>query len=716
MADDGERQAFFRLARGFLSGLPAFLREMRGFPRRARYTLATRGLRALRGDIVLELATRLRRGTLAAATPASMALAGSRPRTPQLPLALPRSDEPHASIVIPVYDAFDHTLACLDAIREQAGERPFEVIVSDDGSVDATRELESVVAGVRVVRSPSNRGFIDACNRGAAASRGEFLVFLNNDTLVSERWLEQLLAPFEDPEVGLVGAQLVYPDGRLQEAGGIVFSDGSAWNHGRGDDPAHPKYAFRSDADYCSGACLAIRRELFLGLGGFDTRYAPMYYEDVDLAFAVRAAGRRVVYQPAAKIVHAEGGTAGSDPGRGAKRYQARNREILVEKWAEALAAQPDPRTSPDAARHWRAGSRVLVIDSYTPRPDRDAGSLRMLNILRILRGLGCRVSFLPENRAHDGDYTRALQAAGVEALYHPYLPSPAAHLEADGSRYDVVIISRIDVALEVLDAVEANCPRARRVFDTVDLHFLREARRVRLSDARPSAEAERLKARELAVARRCHLTLVVSPAEKDLIVREAPDLTVEVLSLIHTPEPTQTPFARRSGILFIANFQHPPNCDALEHYLREIHPAVRRRLPDAALTVIGSHVPKRLEQLASEGVHFVGHVPDIRPAFAGARLSIAPLRYGAGIKGKICTSLGFGVPVVTTTVGVEGMQLEHDDHVLVADQPEAFAEAVAALHTDEVLWERLAANGLRSVSSQFSVEHAARTLAAIIA
>ncbi len=714
MAEREERSAtrLPRRAWGLLASLPAFLREMRGFPRRARYTLASRGARALLDDVASELGARLRQGSLAA--PSQALPAAHARRTPRLPLTLPRADAPEVSIVIPVFDGFALTCTCLDSILEHGSARSFEVVVSDDGSRDETRSLESQVSGVRVVRSPGNRGFVEACNRGAAEARGRHLVFLNNDTFVTPGWLESLLEPFEDPGVGLVGAKLVYPDGRLQEAGGIVFSDGSAWNHGRGDDPWRPKYGFRSDADYCSGACLAIRSDLFEQLGGFDTRFAPMYYEDVDLAFAVRAAGRRVVYQPEAVIVHAEGGSAGTDTGRGAKRHQVGNRERLVAKWREALTHQPSPRSSPDDARH-PPGPRVLVVDSYTPRPDRDAGSVRMLQVLRILRRLGCRVTFMAENRAHEGAYTRALQAAGVEALYHPYLPSLEEHLAREGGRYDLVVMSRIDVARQVIAAVETHCPRARRVFDTVDLHFLREARRAALGDAGAARQAETLERLELDVARRCDVTLVVSRPEKELIASEAPDVEVELLSLVHTPAPTDTPFEARRGVLFIANFEHPPNADALEHYLRDIHPAVRRRAPEADLTVIGAKVPSHLARLAGEGVRFAGHVPDIRPAFAAARLSVAPLRYGAGIKGKIGTSLAFGVPVVTTTVGAEGMELEHGEHLLVADHPEAFAEAVAALHGDAGLWRRLATNGLRGATEQFSPERAERVLAALV-
>lgn len=703
----------------FASGLPSFLHEMRDFPRRARYTLATRGGAALRADVASELANRLRRGTLATPGPARPALGTSPPirgaNGKLLPVRLPRHEAPRVSIVVPVFNEFESTYACLASIVERGGGLSYEVIVADDGSSDETREIEQLVPGLHVVRGESNRGFIDACNRGAAAASGEYLVFLNNDTILTPHWLERLIEPFEDPRVGLVGAKLVYPDGRLQEAGGILFSDGSGWNYGRGDDPARPKYEFQCEAHYCSGACIAISRALFEELGGFDTGFAPMYYEDVDLALAVRAAGRKVVYQPAAVVVHFEGASAGTDTTRGAKRYQAVNRSKLVEKWAESLPAQPAPESNPDVARYRPVGPHVLVIDSYTPRPDHDAGSLRMANLLRILRDLGCHVSFMPENRAHDGDYTLALQSAGIEALYHPYLPSLEQHLEEFGARYDTVIMSRVDVAEHVLDAVRRHCPKARRVFDTVDLHFLRESRGASLGEQGDGSRAERTKARELAVARACDVTLVVSAAEREILAREAPDVTVELMSLVHESTPAATPFSERSGILFIGNFQHPPNIDAVEYYLREIQPLLHERLAGVRFTAIGANVPPGLERLAGPDVRLTGHVRDIEPYFAAARLSIAPLRYGAGIKGKITTSMAFGLPVVTTALGAEGMGLEHGKHALIADSPDAFADAVVALHSDEAVWNRLSANGPPHVSAQFSFDKAEAMLSKVL-
>jgi len=193
--------------------------------------------------------------------------------TPFAPFAVPASDAPRASIVIPVYNQFAHTLACLRAIAAHPPHAAIEVIVVDDGSSDDTQLCLQQVGGLGYLRRPHNGGFIAACNDGAALARGEYLVFLNNDTLPQPGWLDRLLATFDQhPGTGLVGAQLVYPDGRLQEAGGVVFADGNASNYGRFESPNHPRYGFVREADYCSGAAIAVLRELFGRLGGFDRR------------------------------------------------------------------------------------------------------------------------------------------------------------------------------------------------------------------------------------------------------------------------------------------------------------------------------------------------------------------------------------------------------------------------------------------------------------
>jgi GT2 family glycosyltransferase len=253
-------------------------------------------------------------------------------------LLFPPVAAPLVSIVIPAHNQWPMTHACLYSILRHSAGVPYEVIVADDCSDDETRTMEERLQTIRVVRNEVNLHFLRSCNRAAAVATGTYLLLLNNDTCVQPGWLEALVATAEaDPTVGIVGAKLLFADGRLQEAGGIVWRDAAPWNYGRWDDPEKPRYNRVRDADYVSGACLLIRRELWQKIGGFDERYAPAYYEDTDLAFEVRRRGYRVVYQPAAVVVHYEGASCGRDPERGTKRYQKMNEQKFFDKWHEVL-------------------------------------------------------------------------------------------------------------------------------------------------------------------------------------------------------------------------------------------------------------------------------------------------------------------------------------------------------------------------------------------
>jgi GT2 family glycosyltransferase/glycosyltransferase involved in cell wall biosynthesis len=700
-----------RKLRGARVRLAFALQRLKSIARRTRGSVASRGT----VGTLRRIGDEFRRGT---------------PIVPTAPIAVPDSDfspfaittatAPRVSIVIPVHNKVDYSVACLRSIAAHAGPTPFEVVVVDDASSDASAERLAQVAGIRVLRNEQNLGFVGSCNAGAAAASGDFLLFLNNDTVVTAGWIEALVRCFEEePHAGLVGAKLVYPDGRLQEAGGIVFDDGAGWNYGRFDDPADPRYNFRREADYCSGAAIMLWRELFVQFGGFDARYAPAYYEDTDLAFAIRAAGLKVFYEPAATVVHFEGITAGTDTASGMKRFQVVNHDKFVDKWKDALRAQPAPiheaKFAPAAANH-RARGRILIVDAYTPTPDQDSGSLRMVNLMHLLREAGYAIAFMPENLAHMGAYTRALQALGVEALYHPFVSSPVTWLREHGHTLDAVLLSRHYVATNYVGAVRLYAPQARLIFDTVDLHFLREERAAALDgNVEFARHAARTKVQELRLMRETDITVVVSAAEKRLLEAELPNARIEVLSNVHAIHGSRRPFAERRDLVFVGGFQHPPNIDAVCWFVGQVMPLLREKGPAPLLHVIGSKVPSEVLDLTADDVIVHGFVADIAPHMNDCRLSIAPLRYGAGVKGKVNMAMSYGLPVVATSIAVEGMHVRPGIDVMVADTAIEFAAAIERAYGDPLLWQTLSGNGLANVREHFSFDAARAALKLIL-
>ena len=273
-------------------------------------------------------------------------------------LVIPKTETPLVSIVIPAYNQVAYTYACIRSVIAETDfdETPYEIILADDVSTDATVEIGTYIDGLIISRNSSNMGFLKNCNQAALKARGRYILFLNNDTKVHKYWLSSLTElAASDESIGMVGAKLVYPDGRLQEAGGIIWSDASGWNYGRLDDPSKPEYNYVKDVDYISGAAIMIKTGLWKEIGGFDEYFAPAYCEDSDLAFEVRKHGKRVVYQPRSVVTHFEGISNGTDvQGTGLKRYQLVNQDKFRTKWAAELKLQSVNTGNPDPFTAWR--------------------------------------------------------------------------------------------------------------------------------------------------------------------------------------------------------------------------------------------------------------------------------------------------------------------------------------------------------------------------
>lgn len=623
------------------------------------------------------------------------------------PFTLPEVDHPKVSIIIPVFNKWVYTYNCLRSVAQNTEGVPYEVIIVDNASQDETRSWLNRIKGIRVIRNTENEGFVAACNKGSQAAHGEYLVFLNNDVIVKPGWLSELIRTFEsDAHIGVVGAKLLYPDGSLQEAGGIIWRDGTGWNYGRGDRPDKPDYNFLREVDYCSGACLAVKREVFEALGGFDVRYQPAYYEDSDLCFAARNLGFKVVYQPKAEVIHFEGVTAGRDESRGIKAFQAVNRPKFVEKWREVLQECHWPSQPGLVWRARRHGKRpeVLMVDHYVPEWDKDSGSFYMRQMIQLFSELGWNITFYPDNLVALQPYTAELQQLGVEVVYGP--TNFETFLKERANQFDLALLRRPDFSYNKIDLIRRFSPNTRIIYDTADLHFVREERRAAIEGSQEARLAsERYKAMELYLAKTADVTFVVTEEERQHLLRLDPTLNVVVIPNIHpVPERNIAAFEERSGLLFLGSYLHPPNVDGVKWFVAEIWPLIRRELPEVEFYVVGSNVPedvKRLEKVS--GVRVIGWVPDVVPWFDKCRVFVSPLRYGAGMKGKIGHAMSYGLPVVTTTIGAEGIGLTDGETALIRDDPEGFAQAVVELYCSRDLWVKVSQKSIEHIEKNYS-------------
>jgi GT2 family glycosyltransferase len=617
------------------------------------------------------------------------------------PITLPTSADPRVSVLVLSRQDPAMLGRCLASIAAStaAGGTPYELLLVLNGAApDVAPFVQRGLRGARVVDSSVNLGFGGGNIYAASLARGEYLLLLNDDTEVTSGWLDALVATLDGhPEAGAVGSRILFPDGRLQEAGSLVFRDGSTTPVGRFDPPG--TWLARRRTDYVSFCSTLIRRTAWEAVGGLDPAYFPAYYEDVDFCLALRDRGLAVLYEPASVVRHMESQSTGWH----FKEFLfRRNHKRLTAKWAPALARQLAPPADGDLApaiQHARGNpTRVLLVDDRLPGPSMGAGFGRTYELLRRLDDPAYAVTvYATQDPA--GDPT-VLGALGIDALTMP-VDEFREWLVAQSVPFEHVIVSRPDNWGQLADDLRRTQPDASLIYDAEALFHVRSERHAALATGAARDEslrvAARMRAIEERIAREADALVTVSPdEEKSLRAMGAAGPIFTIPPVQADIEPTPASFAERRDLLYVASWiagPESPNVDGLRWLHEEVLPLIRAAVPWFRLLVTGDGVPTELRTLAGANLAFIGFVPNVATAYGTARAVVSPMRFGAGVKIKTVEALQHGVPVVATTVGAEAVPLRRGDEIDVADDPAEFAARCVRLLTDETYWaERRAA------------------------
>ncbi len=639
-------------------------------------------------------------------THALITLEGGHENVQRKPLHFPTIENPDVSVIIPVHNNIDLTYLALCSLLLGHNNASFEVIIVDDASTDETQNLEDIVTGITVVRHPVAQRFIRACNAGAQRARGRYFALLNNDVEVTAGWLDELLAGFSRfDNVGLVGSKLLYPNGDLQDAGGIVWGSGNPWNYGNRENPNDPRFSYARQADYLSGAALLAPASVWKEIDGLSAYLEPMYFEDTDLAFKVRAAGYTTWFIPSSVVYHFEGMTSGTDTSTGFKKYQEVNRPKFKRRWAGTFASHGSEGFEPDLEKDRGIIGRVLFIDYAPPRADKDAGSYAALQEMKLVQSLGYKVTFISTNMAHLGKYTEDLQKSGVEVIYAPFYMNAGEFLDQHAADFDAFYITRYYVAQNVLAQIRRQAPNARVLFNNADLHFLRELRAAKSEgDVGKLDRARQTRTEEIEVIKNVDVVLSYNEVEHSVIQAYTDGQSNVVRCPWVVNVPTEIPSAAtRKGLSFLGSFRHHPNAEGVHWFARNVIPALVAIDPETQLTIYGSGMGDDIRALISDHILPHGYVEQASDAYSVHRVFVAPLLSGAGIKGKVLSALAHGIPCVISPIAAEGIGLRSGHDCFIAETPEDWVNAIGLLGRDDALWESMSQNARGYMHSSFS-------------
>ncbi|MCZ6852345.1 MAG: glycosyltransferase, partial [Gammaproteobacteria bacterium] len=622
-------------------------------------------------------------------------------------LVFPRTRSPQVSIILVFYNKAPLSLLCLQSIKAFT-DTPYEVVIIDNASSDETEELLNRLENVTIERNSENLGFVKAVNMAARLSKGQYLLLLNNDAVLEDATISNAVAAIKDkPDVGAVGAKIKLLDGSLQEAGSIIWSDGSCLGYGRGEDPEAPQYMFRREVDYCSGAFLLIRSSEFSALGGFDEEFAPAYYEESDFCIRLQKKGLKIIYEPSARISHYE--FASSDGFEDAARLQSAHRKLLRSKHGDFLRQKHSNLASNVlAARNVNGYPNILMIDFRVPHANLGAGFPRSAEILQEFSKMKVNLCFYAL-RIFDENWhqTYTTLPRNVEVFPNQGRDGLIEFLRSRRGYFEHIIISRPE-NMEFFSKIISRSPElvegCRITYDAEAVIATREIMRLELKGNHlTDAKKKQMFDQELEFARSASVIITVTVKESELF-RDAGLSNTLVLGHKMDASPTTRSFDERRDILFVGALREDPspNVDSIIWFANEVLPEL-----DLSITVIvaGDNTAPRLKYFANESIQFLGRVDDLQSLYDRCRIFIAPTRFAAGLPRKVHEAAAYGIPTVATSLLADQLGWQDGNELLVADSPHEFAAQCKRLYEDNELWHHIRNNGLKAVIRDCSTE-----------
>lgn len=625
------------------------------------------------------------------------------------------------SIIIPTYEDFFYTALCLKSLSSMKTNITFEIILVDDSRVNHKINEFNHIKNITIISNPTNLGYIESCNIGAKKAVGDYIYLLNNDTYVTDFAIDNLIEAFNIfPNVGAVGSKLFYEDLTLQECGGLISTDGKAYRIGTMLNGNLSKFNFTQIVDYCSAASLLLKKNDYHSVGGLSSLYKPAYYEDVDLSFKLKQKKLITLVTPKSSVIHLESKSLGHS-GTNVKNKQLKNNRIIfLNKWKKKLSE----RVIKKDLGYGKTKNSIIIFEENIITPLNDAGSLSIFNFAKIFQSLGFHIVFIFKhhnlNQMQDIDL---LEKHGFQVLNFNFNLDSKSKNIFEKTLSDNFIVPKIFylarpegfyyfynfLSLFFTDHLHKNI---KVIYDTLDLHFLRLTR-----ESQVKANKENLldttiehinivKRLELHNIKIADLSLIRSNKEISLLVKEMiPKNKLFNLSLVYQSPKIFSSYKDTEGIFFVANFLHLPNVDALYYLLNDIYPYFSNKLKKVNLYIVGKN-GRNLSKVKkiNKNIIFIDFIEDINKFICNRRINIAPLRYGAGVKGKIAQALINGIPTISNEIGFEGMTIKNRN-AYIASNSQDFARKIEKLYFNKNKWYQAQKDAISS-SKQFELNH----------